>query len=102
MTKERVIVTPEQKLEYCKLMFEHDYTVKQIEELSSASSSAINRWKRQYLRELQGETPEQAQALTPEQQQIQSLQKQLREAKRDNEILKKAAALFIRDQNGLS
>ncbi len=42
------------------------------------------------------------QAMTPEQQEIQSLKKQLWRSQRDNEILKKAIALFAVDnQNTL-
>lgn len=101
MTVNKVLVSPEQKLEYCKLIFEDGYTTKQIEELCGASSSAINRWKKQYRLELEGQTPPDRKAITPEQKEIQSLQKQLIRAKRDNEILKKAAAFFIRDNNAL-
>jgi len=36
--------------------------------------------------------------MTPEQQEIQSLKKQLWRAKRDNEILKKATALFAMER----
>ena len=101
MTKNKMIVTPEQKLEYCKLIFDDGYTTKQIQEISGVSASAINRWKAQYRKEMQGETPQDRKALTPEQIKIQSLEKQLREAKKDNELLKKAAAFFIRDNNAL-
>jgi transposase len=58
--------------------------------------------EKQYLDELNGNTPENKQALTPEQQQIQGLEKQLWRAKRDNEILKKATAFFVRDTNNLN
>ena len=50
-----------------------------------------------YLAELDGQTPTSGKAMTPEQQEIQSLKKQLWRAKRDNEILKKATALFAMD-----
>ena len=59
--------------------------------------SADARWKKQYLAELNGQTPKSGKAMTPEQQEIQSLKKQLWRAKRDNEILKKATALFAMD-----
>ena len=55
------------------------------------------RWKKQYLAELGGQTPTSGKAMTPEQQEIQSLKKRLWRAKRDNEILKKATALFAMD-----
>jgi transposase len=52
--------------------------------------------------ELSGHTPEGISALTLEQQRIQSLEKQLKRAQRDNEILKKATAFFIRDNQRLN
>jgi transposase len=46
---------------------------------------------------LAGNTPVDKTAMTPKQQRIQELEKQLCRAHRDNDILKKAAAFFIRD-----
>lgn len=99
--KSKVTLSAQQKLEYAKLMVEEGYTNKQIEEISGAGKSAVSRWKQQYLSELDGKSPENVQALTPEQQRIQSLEKQLQRALRDNEILKKATAFFIRDNPNL-
>jgi transposase len=95
--KARTIFTVEQKLDYAKLMVNEGYTNQQIREISGAGTTAVSRWKKQYLEELSGKTPDGKKALTPEQQEIQSLKKQLWRAKRDNEILKKAAAIFIRE-----
>lgn len=95
--KQRLSFTVEQKLDYSKLMVNEGYSTKQIMEISGAGQTAILRWKKQYLDELNGITPEGKKALTGEQQEIQSLKKQLWRAKRDNEILKKAAAIFIRE-----
>jgi transposase len=95
--KQRLSFTVEQRLDYAKLMVNEGYTNQQIVEISGAGSTAISRWKKQYLDELDGITPEGKKALTIEQQEIQSLKKQLWRAKRDNEILKKAAAIFIRE-----
>jgi len=100
--KEKINFTMEQKLEYVKLMVNESYTNKQIMEISGAGPSAVTRWKRQYLDELKGETPQGKKALTAEQQRIQDLEKQLWRAKRDNDILKKAAAFFARDNSELS
>lgn len=100
--KARVSFTPEQKLDYAKLMVVENYSPKQIMEISGAGATAVTRWKKQYLDELKGQTPEGKKALTPEQQRIQDLEKQLWRAKRDNEILKKAAAFFARDNKELS
>ena len=87
----------EQKLDYVKLMINKGYTNRQIIEISGAGPTAVARWKKQYLAELNGQTPTSGKATTPEQQEIQSLKKQLWRAKRDNEILKKATALFAMD-----
>jgi transposase len=95
--KQRLSFTVEQRLDYAKLMVNEGYTNQQIVEISGAGSTAVSRWKKQYLDELDGHTPEGKKALTSDQQEIQSLKKQLWRAKRDNEILKKAAAIFIRE-----
>jgi transposase len=100
--KARVTFTIEQKLEYAKLMVDEGYTNKQIRDISGAGETAVSRWKRQYLAEVDGQTPQGKKALTPEQQKIQELEKQLWRAKRDNEILKKAAAFFVRESNSLN
>ena len=95
--KPRVNFTVEQKLDYVKLMVNEGYTNKQIIEISGAGPTAVTRWKKQHLAELNGKTSINGKAMTPEQQEIRSLKKQLWRAKRDNEILKKATALFATD-----
>ncbi len=100
--KIRVAFTSEQKLEYTKLMVNEGYTNKQVQEISGAGPTAVSHWKKQYLAEVDGHTPEGKKALTPEQQKIQALEKQLWRAKRDNEILKKAAAFFARENSSLN
>jgi len=96
--KKRVMFSVEQKLDYVKLMVNEGYTNKQIIEISGAGPTAVARWKKQYLAELNSQTPTTGKAMTPEQQEIQSLKKQLWRAKRDNEILKKATALFAMER----
>ena len=100
--KERITFTVEQKLDYAKLMVEEGYTNKQVMEISGAGDTAVSRWKRQYIAELAGKTPDGKKALSPEQQKIQSLEKQLWRTKRDNDILKKAAAFFARESSSLN
>jgi transposase len=100
--KERTTFTAEQKLEYAKLMINESYTNKQIRDISGAGETAISRWKKQYLAEIDGQTLQGKKALTPDQQKIQDLEKQLWRAKRDNEILKKAAAFFARENSSLN
>ena len=47
----------EQKLDYVKLMINEGYTNRQIIEISGAGPTAVARWKKQYLAELNGQTP---------------------------------------------
>lgn len=83
-------------------MVDEGYSNAQVRDISGAGASAVTRWKKQYLEELAGKTPEGKQAFTSDQQRIQRLEKQLRRAKRDNEILKKATAFFVRDNSNLN
>jgi transposase len=99
--KIRIKFTAAQKLEYAKLMVEEGYSNNQIIELSGASSSAVVRWKKQYLAEKSGEISPNLVALDPQIRRIQELENQLAEAQKDNEILKKATAFFIRDNPAL-
>ena len=57
--------------------------------------TAVRRWVAQYKAELNGQ-PGIGLPLTPDQQRIRQLEAELRIAKEDNEILKKASALFAR------
>ena len=56
--KQRLSFTKEQKLNYAKLMVNEGYTNQQIIEISGAGSTTVSRWKKQYLDELAGKTPE--------------------------------------------
>jgi len=95
--KPRLTFSTEQRRDYAKLIVNESYTVQQVMDICGAGQTAVNRWKNQYLEELSGKTPEGKKALTAEHQEIQELKKQLWRAKRDNEILKKAAAIFIQE-----
>ena len=53
--------------------------------------SSMQRWVAQYRNEIKGITP-QARAISPEQQRIQALEAQIKQLKRDNDLLKKASA----------
>ncbi len=100
--KQRVDFTPEQRLDYAKLMVNKGYSNKQIIEISGAGATAVTRWKKQYLEEMKGITPQGKRALMSDQQRIRDLKKQLWRAKRDNEILKKATAFFVKENSALS
>ncbi len=70
-------ITVEQKLDYVKLMVNEGYTNKQTIEIFGVGPTDIARWRKQYLAEINGQTPTSGKAMTSEQQGIQSLKKQL-------------------------
>jgi len=86
--KPRLTFSLEQKLDYAKLMVNEDYNVKQVMDIPGAGQTAVSRWKKQYLEELAGNTPESKKALTAEHQEIQQLKKQLWRASRVNNVVK--------------
>jgi transposase len=49
--KNRKEFTPDQRLEYAKLMVGDKYTNQQVMDLSDAGATAVSRWKSQYLAE---------------------------------------------------
>jgi transposase len=99
--KTRAKLTPDQKLEYAKLLVEENYTNQQIIELSGAGPTAVSRWKKQYLAEQRGEVVGGKTALNADKRRIQELEKQLADSKMDVVLLKKATAFFIRDNPAL-
>ena len=52
--------------------------------------SSMQRWVGQYKQEVKGVTP-QARVFTPEQQRIQALESEVKQLRRDNDLLKKAS-----------
>jgi transposase len=56
--KTRKEFTPDQRLEYAKLMVEDKYTNQQVMDLSGAGPTAVSRWKSQHLAEQRGEVTE--------------------------------------------
>lgn len=99
--KKRVNFTPKQKHEYARLMIEDHYSNQQIMEISGAGATAVSRWKKQYLAEQRGEFSDNKVPLDATQRRIKELEKALAESQEDVRLLKKAAALFIRDNPNL-
>lgn len=99
--KPRQTFTPAQKLEYAKLMVEENYTNQQVMDLSNAGSTAVSRWKQQFIAEQRGDVVEGKMALDTDKRRIQALEKQLAESRMDVALLKKATAFFIRDNPAL-
>ncbi len=63
-------------------------------DMRGVSESALRRWVKQLRGELVGNTPVGAKAITDDHQEIQRLKAKILDLEEDNEILKKATALF--------
>ena len=94
--------TPDQRLEYAKLMVEELYSNQQVMDISGAGKTAVSRWKKQYIAEQKGEFIKVKAALDADKRRIKSLVKQLSEAHMNITVLKKATAIFIRDNPALN
>ena len=90
MKKERSKFTPEFKLEAVSLLLNKNYTVMQACAALEIGPTALRRWIKQYKQEQQGIIPEGCIALSPEQRQIQELQKRIERLELEKDILKKA------------
>ena len=91
-------LTAEFKRECAELVIIHGYKHKDAAAEMSVGLSSIQRWVSQYRKEQHCVTPK-ASALTPEQIRIQELEKQVKQLKSDNSLLKKASAFFAMEMN---
>ncbi len=98
MKKQRRSFTPEFKLEAVSLVTEKGYSVTEACAALGIGPTALRRWIKQYQLEQDGITPAGAHALTPEQRQIQELQKRIQRLELEKDILKKATALLMTDE----
>ena len=85
MTEQKTF-TPAFKLEIAKLMVDGHYSTQQACEAAGAGETAVKRWKRQYLAELAGKPLPNAQALTPEQREIQQLRQRIKQLETEHDI----------------
>jgi len=94
------ILSAEFKRECAELVIVHGYKHKDAAVAMGAGLSSIQRWISQYKKEQQGFTPK-ASALSPEQIRIQELEKQVKQLKSDNQLLKKASVDSSNHRNTL-
>ena len=82
-------------------MVEEHYSNQQIMDISGAGAAAVARWKKQFLAEQHGEFTQNKIPLDADKRLIEELKKELAESREDVRLLKKATALFIRDNPNL-
>ncbi|EBC1671556.1 IS3 family transposase, partial [Salmonella enterica] len=88
--------TPEFRLECAQLIVDKGYSYRQASEAMNVGSTTLESWVRQLRRERQGITPA-ATPMTPDQQRIRELEKQIRRLEEQNTIFKKGyRALDVR------
>ncbi|WP_250314461.1 IS3-like element ISEc31 family transposase, partial [Escherichia coli] len=88
--------TPEFRLEYAQLIVDKGYSYRQASEAMNVGSTTLESWVRQLRRERQGIAPS-ATPITPDQQRIRELEKQVRRLEEQNTIFKKGyRALDVR------
>ncbi|HDD9348237.1 TPA: IS3 family transposase [Escherichia coli] len=88
--------TPEFRLECAQLIVDKGYSYRQASEAMNVRSTTLESWVRQLRRERQGITPS-ATPITPDQQRIRELEKQVRRLEEQNTIFKKGyRALNVR------
>ncbi|OTA13985.1 transposase [Xenorhabdus vietnamensis] len=81
------------KLEAVQQVVLHQLRIVDVARSLGVNTSTLGKWIHQYKAEMQGVTPV-GQALTPEQRQIQALEKQVKRLEMEKEILKQAAVLM--------
>ncbi|EJV7141537.1 TPA: IS3-like element ISEc31 family transposase, partial [Escherichia coli] len=88
--------TPEFRLECAQLIVDKGYSYRQASEAMNVGSTTLESWVRQLRRERQGIAPS-ATPVTPDQQRIRELEKQVRRLEEQNTIFKKGyRALDVR------
>ncbi|EFC4093660.1 IS3 family transposase [Escherichia coli] len=80
--------TPEFRLECARLIVDKGYSYRQASEAMNVGSTTLESWVRQLRRERQGIAPS-ATPITPDQQRIRELEKQVRRLEEQNTIFKK-------------
>jgi len=90
------------KLDAANLILKQGYSYREAQEATGVSNGALRNWVSQLKKELNGETPVGANAITEEQKKVQQLEGRVKQLEIEKEILKKATALLMTDGNQFS
>lgn len=96
MKRERRSFDAAFKLQVVKMLQEQGLTVSQVCQELKLGETAVRRWVKQVKAEQSGQAGI-GKPLTPDQQRIRQLEQENRQLRSDNELLKKASALFARE-----
>lgn len=92
----RPTYSPEFRLEVAQQVVDFGRSVRDVASSLNLGKSTVDKWSRQLRDERDGNLSS-ATPLTPDQIKIRELERQLKIAKEDNLILKKASALLMQD-----
>lgn len=92
----RPTFSPEFRHEAAQLVVEKGYSIREAAESMGVGVSTMDKWVKQLRADPQGK-PLKGAPVTPEQQRIRELEKQIRRIEEENQILKKATALLMSD-----
>lgn len=96
MSSTRRTYTREFKIEAAKLSYNSDKPVEEVAESLGVSQSSLHRWRREYREDPDQAFPGQGQQKERDAE-VARLRKELKQAQMENEILKKAAAIFTQN-----
>lgn len=103
MSKIRRKYSKEQKLEIVKLSLEDDQRISDLAERYDISSNTIYNWRSKYFKNKENAFPGHGNKLmTDSEREIAALKKELREARLERDILKKAVSIFSKENNKYS
>jgi transposase len=103
MSKPRKKYTKEEKLELVKLSLNEDESVKNLAIRFDVSENTIYNWRSQYLKTKEDSFPGNGnKTMTESERKIQELEKALREAQLERDILKKAVGIFSKSERKFS
>jgi len=97
MSSKRRTYSREFKIEAAKLSYNSDKPVEEIAQDLGVSQSSLNRWRQEYRADPDQAFPGNGQ-MKERDAEVARLKKELREARMENEILKKAVAIFTRSR----
>ena len=92
----RPTYSPEFRQEAAQLVVQQGYSIREAAESMGVGLSSMEKWVKQLRAGAEG-SPTQGAPVTPEQQRIRELEKQIKRIEMENEILKKATALVMSD-----
>ena len=95
MSKPRKNYTKGEKLEIVKLSLEEDQAIKDLADRFEVSENTIYKWRKTYLKNNEASFPGKGnKTMTESERKIAQLEKDLREARLERDILKKAVGIF--------